>query len=63
MENPLFCNFWPQQDPHFGPKRLNVEFLEQHFNFQSIRKTETLVIPITVVKIRNFYAAGSFYEP
>ena len=38
MERAFFCHFWPQ-------KGQNMEFLKQNLNFQSLRKTEVILLP------------------
>ena len=37
--DPIWTNILP-------PKRPNIEFLKQNFNFQPIRKTEAVLLPI-----------------
>ena len=38
--------FKPTWTHILAPKGLNMEFLKQNFNFQSMRKTEAILLPI-----------------
>ena len=38
--------FRPKYGPNFCPKYPNMDFIEQRFIFQLIRKTETILIQI-----------------
>ena len=41
-----FLPFLTQHGPTFWPpKGQNMEFLKQNFNFQSLRKTEVILLP------------------
>ena len=47
MKIAFFCHFWPNLDPHFAPKTSpNIGFLKQNFNFQSLRRTLVILLPI-----------------
>ena len=42
----FFSIFNPTWTHILAPKGLNMEFLKQNFNFQSMRKTEAILLPI-----------------
>ena len=46
-EHSLFCHFWPNSlDSHFGPNwGPNMGFFKHNFDFQSLRKTEVILLP------------------
>ena len=46
MKATFFANFYPTWTHILAPKFPNKEFFKQHFNFQSTRKTEPILLPI-----------------
>ena len=45
MKITLLAIFEPTWTHILAPKGPNMEFLKQNFNFQSLRKTEAIVLP------------------
>ena len=45
LGNSLFAIFDPTWTHILAPKGINMEFIKQNFNFQSLRKTEAISLP------------------
>ena len=46
MKIAFFAIFDPTWTHIFVPKGSNMDFLKQNFNFQSIKKTEAILLPV-----------------
>ena len=46
MKTTFFAIFDPTWTHILAPKGPNIELLKQNFNFQSLRKTEAILLPI-----------------
>ena len=65
MKTTFFTIFDPTWTHILFPNGQNKEFLKQHFNFQSIRKREAILLPflviLTLTNYSKIFESGQFF--